>query len=131
MPTRVRLDHAVIPAADPEVAAAFLADLLGLAPPEPAGPFLQVALSDGLWLDFAPAPPDFPGLHLAFHVDDATFDRALARIHADGIEHWADPRQTRPGEHNTNHGGRGVYLQGPTEHYLELLTARYDGSRLQ
>jgi hypothetical protein len=61
-------------------------------------------------------------VHVAFLLDDAHFDRALARIRDEGREHWADPQRTRPGETNTEHGGRGVYMLDPAGHYLELIT---------
>lgn len=51
--------------------------------------------------------------------------RAYEHIHAAGLEHWADPQQTRPGETNTEHGGRGVYLLDPSGDYLELVTRPY------
>ena len=40
------------------------------------------------------------------------------------MQHWADPRGSRPGEINHNDGGRGVY-SGPSGHYLEILTRPY------
>ena len=42
-----------------------------------------------------------------------------------GLQHWADPAGQRPGEFNTNDGGRGVYFQDPAGHYLEILTRPY------
>ena len=48
-----------------------------------------------------------------------------AGIRDRGIQHWADPRQTRPGEINHNDGGRGVYFQDPAGHYLEIITRPY------
>jgi hypothetical protein len=42
-----------------------------------------------------------------------------------GVEHWADPQMTRPGETNTEHGGRGVYFKDPAGHALELITRPY------
>ncbi|MCW2559904.1 MAG: Glyoxalase/bleomycin resistance protein/dioxygenase, partial [Mycobacterium sp.] len=40
-------------------------------------------------------------------------------------QHWADPRGARPGEINDNDGGRGVYFQDPSGHYLEIITRPY------
>lgn len=57
-------------------------------------------------------------------MDDAHFDRAHRLIGNRGLEHWADPQRSRPGEINDEHGGRGVYLLDPG-HYLELLTRPY------
>jgi catechol 2,3-dioxygenase-like lactoylglutathione lyase family enzyme len=127
-PRRVRFDHTIVPARDRRESATFFADLFGLPEPEEAGPFLQVHL-DGATVDFAEPPIDFPGHHYAFLVDDDTFDRVLDRLRADGIAYWADPQQRRPGEMNTNHGGRGVYFDDPSGHHLEAMTVRYDGTR--
>jgi catechol 2,3-dioxygenase-like lactoylglutathione lyase family enzyme len=127
----VRLDHTIIPAHDKRASAEFFADIFGLPSPVPAGPFLQVRLSDGRDFDFAEPGIDFPGQHFAFLVNDHTFDRVVARLRERGLDHWADPAQKRPGEINTDYGGRGVYFLDPSGHFLEALTARYDGSELR
>ena len=126
----VRLDHTIIPARDKQRSARFFTDVFGLPEPAETGIFLQVRLSDGRLLDFAEPGVEFPGQHFAFLVDDPTFDAVLERIERDRIVHWADPMQRLPGQINTNHGGRGVYFDGPEGHHYEALTARYDGSAL-
>jgi catechol 2,3-dioxygenase-like lactoylglutathione lyase family enzyme len=126
----VRFDHTIVPAVDKRVSAEFFAEIFGLPAPTEAGVFLQVRLSDGRIFDFAEPGVEFPGQHLAFLVDDPTFDAVVERLRAWGIDHWADPQGRHPGEINTNHGGRGVYFLDPAGHYLEALTARYDGSTL-
>lgn len=128
--TDVRFDHTIVAAIDKRTSAEFFAEVFGLPTPVQAGHFLQVKLSDGRIFDFAEPGIDFPGQHYAFLVDDPTFDAVVDRITAWGVEHWADPQQRHPGEINTNHGGRGVYFLDPAGHYLEALTARYDGSAL-
>lgn len=128
--TDVRLDHTIVAATDKRTSAEFFAEVFGLPTPAQTGHFLQVKLSDGRILDFAEPGIDFPGQHYAFLVDDPTFDAIVDRLKAWGIEYWADPQQRHPGEINTNHGGRGVYFLDPAGHYLEALTARYDGSAL-
>jgi catechol 2,3-dioxygenase-like lactoylglutathione lyase family enzyme len=128
--TDVRFDHTIIPATDKRVSAEFFAELFGLPAPIQAGHFMQVRLTDGRIFDFAEPGIDFPGQHFAFLVNDSTFDALIERIRAWGIEHWADPQQRHPGEINTDHGGRGVYFLDPDGHYLEAITARYDGSSL-
>ena len=127
---QVRLDHLIVNARDKRASAEFFAEIFGLPAPRIAGHFAQVRLSDGRILDFAEPGIDFPGLHLAMLVDDATFDAVVDRLRAWRVEHWADPQQQRPGEINTDHGGRGVYFLDPGGNYLEALTARYDGSEL-
>jgi len=61
-------------------------------------------------LQSAEPPVEIQMQHYAFLVDDELFDRAYARLLERNIEHWADPQMRRPGETNTEHGGRGVYL---------------------
>lgn len=126
----VRFDHTILPAHDAKEAAEFLSEIFGLPAPVQAGFFQQVRLSDGRIIDFAEPGVDFPGQHFAFLVNDLTFDRVLGLLREWRWDHWADPQQQLPGEFNTNHGGRGVYFLDPSGHYLEALTARYDGTEL-
>ncbi|WP_210744538.1 VOC family protein [Nocardia flavorosea] len=123
----VRFDHTIIAARDKQESAQFFADIFGLPEPLEAGHFVAVYLTDGRVLDFAVPPIDFPGQHLAFLVNDETFDHIMERIRARGITYWAGPMMQGPGEINTNHGGRGVYFDDPAGHHLEALTARYEG----
>jgi extradiol dioxygenase family protein len=58
-------------------------------------------------------------------VDDERFDSIYGRIQERGIDHWADPRMSLPGQINTNHGGRGVYFFDPAGHGLEIITCPY------
>jgi hypothetical protein len=51
--------------------------------------------------------------------------RACSRLVDWGVTHWADPQMTRPGETNTEHGGRGVYFKDPAGHAIELITQPY------
>lgn len=126
----VRFDHTIIPATDKRRSATFFTEIFGLPAPVEAGYFMQVRLSDGRIFDFADTGIEFPGQHFAFLVDDATFDGIVDRIRSRNVEHWADPQQRRPGEINHHHGGRGVYFLDPDGHFLEAITARYDGSSL-
>ncbi len=89
------------------------------------GPFVNLQIADGVLLQFAAPPIDFPPQHYAYLLDDAHFDRAYAKITDQDREHWADPQRTRPGEINDEHEGRGVYLLDPSGHYLELITRPY------
>lgn len=61
----------------------------------------------------------------AFLFDGELFDRAYARIRDRGIEHAADPHWKHPGETNTEHGGRGIYVMNPAGHGLEMITRPY------
>ncbi|RKG87505.1 VOC family protein [Corallococcus terminator] len=123
----VRFNHTVVAAKDKVRSANFLAELLGLPEPQPFGHFLAVKLDDGVALDYAQSDVDFPGQHYAFLVSDDVFDSLIAKIRERGIQHWADPRGQRSGEINTHDGGRGVYFQDPSGHFMEAITVPYGG----
>jgi catechol 2,3-dioxygenase-like lactoylglutathione lyase family enzyme len=128
----VQLNHTIVSAVDPRESATFFADLLGVGPPTRFGPFLVVTLDNGVSLDFlAGYGLDDQGRvhpqHYAFLVSEAEFDAIFGRIRERGLTYWADPSQTRPGEINTNDGGRGVYWQDPDGHVLEIITVPYGG----
>ncbi len=119
------LEHVLVPVRDQERSACFLADLLGLqvtgeSSGSPAGHFAVVRVED-ITIDFGTIE-QFDPHHLAFAVDDETFDAILARIRVAGIEYSADPTHQRPGELNDNDGGRGLYLHDLDGHNLEFLT---------
>ena len=60
-------------------------------------------------------------------MSEQEFDEILGRIRVRGLTYWADPGRRRPGEHNTNDGGRGLYWQDPDGHLLEIITRPYGG----
>ena len=122
----VQLNHTIVAARDRHASAAFLADLLGLAGPTTYGPFAVVQLDNDVSLDFMEEAEVHPR-HYAFLVSEEEFDEVFGRIRARGLDHWADPFQQRPGEINTNDGGRGVYWQDPDGHLLEIITRPYGG----
>jgi catechol 2,3-dioxygenase-like lactoylglutathione lyase family enzyme len=114
---------------DNRESAEFFAHVMGLEVGTEWGPFIPVALANGVDLDFASLPPAqevFPQ-HYAFLVSEEEFDGVLSRIRAAGVEYWADPHGRRPGEINHNDGGRGVYFPDPAGHGLEVLTVPYGG----
>ncbi|UEJ81981.1 VOC family protein [Brachybacterium halotolerans subsp. kimchii] len=118
-------NHTIIATRDPKGLADFYRDLLEAEEAPSWGVFQNLTIGGGVLLQFADPPIDFPPQHYAYLLDDEHFDRALASIRASGREHWADHTRTRPGEINTEHGGRGVYLLDPSGHYLELITRPY------
>lgn len=120
-----RFNHTIIATIDAAETAAFYRNLLEADDAPGWGPFINLLISDGVLLQFASPPMEFPSQHYAYLLDDDHFDRAYAKIREQGREHWADPQRTRPGETNTEHGGRGVYLLDPSGHYLELITRPY------
>jgi catechol 2,3-dioxygenase-like lactoylglutathione lyase family enzyme len=120
----VQFNHTIAFSRDNVAAATFLAEMLGLKPPVPYGPFMVVEDANGASVDFMNAD-DPAWAHYAFLVTDEEFDGILSRIRERGIEYWADPHQNEPGEINHNDGGRGLYFEDPDGHLLEAITRPY------
>ena len=118
-------NHTIIAAKDRHESAAFFRDLLEVQAAPSWGLFTNLQLEGGVLLQFAEPPVDIQMQHYAFLVDDELFDRAYARLVERDIDHWADPQMRRPGETNTEHGGRGVYFKDPAGHAIELITRPY------
>ncbi|GAA5153132.1 MULTISPECIES: VOC family protein [Amycolatopsis] len=120
-----KFNHTIIASTDRVRSAAFYRDLFELAEAPSWGPFTNLLLEDGVLLQFAEPPVEIQMQHYAFLVDDDLFDRAYARLREQGVDHAADPHWQRPGETNTEHGGRGVYFRDPSGHGLEMITRPY------
>ena len=121
----VQLNHTIVWCCDRERSATFLAGILGRPPPTPFGPFLVVELDNGCSLDFHAIDGEPRPQHYAFLIGEAEFDEIFGRIRARGMDYWADPARTHPGEINHHDGGRGVYFEDPDGHFLEILTRPY------
>ena len=122
----VHLNHTIVAARDKRESAAFLTEILGLAPPTTYGPFAVVELANDVSLDFID-DPEIHARHYAFLVSEEEFDEIFGRIRERGLDFWADPFQRHPGRINTNDGGRGVYWHDPDGHVLEIITRPYGG----
>ena len=121
----IRLNHTIVWCRDPKRSATFLAEMLGRPAPARFGPFLVVELDNGVSLDFHETDDPIAPQHYAFLIDEAEFDVIFGRVRERRLDHWADPRRTRPGEINRNDGGRGVYFADPDGHFLEIITRPY------
>jgi catechol 2,3-dioxygenase-like lactoylglutathione lyase family enzyme len=119
----VQLNHTIVPAHDKKAAATFLAEVLGLEPPTPFGPFLCIETANGVSLDYADHDGAIASTHYASLVSEEEFDAIFARITARGLRYWADPGHTR--ENVLNCHGRGFYFEDPSGHNLEVLTRAY------
>ncbi|MFB7338241.1 VOC family protein [Streptomyces adustus] len=123
----VELNHTIVHARDNRESAEFLAHILGLEAGAEWGPFVPVATSNGVTLDFATVPAESIVMqHYAFLVSDEEFDAAFERIRQDGITYYADPHRKQPGEINHHFGGRGLYFLDPAGHGMEIITRPYD-----
>jgi catechol 2,3-dioxygenase-like lactoylglutathione lyase family enzyme len=118
----VTLDHTIVWAGDKAATASFLAHVLGLEVGAQDGPFLPIALGNGVTLDVADAPGPIASQHYAFALDDAAFDAAFSRLRAGGVRYWADPFHRRPDDTYREGDVRGVYFADPAGHNMELLT---------
>jgi extradiol dioxygenase family protein len=110
---------------DKQESATFLSEILGVGKPVPFGPFLVVEVDNDVSLDFADDHGPVHPQHYAFLVDEERFDEIFGRIRERGLAYWADPSRRHPGETNTNDGGRGVYWEDPSGHFLEIITRPY------
>jgi catechol 2,3-dioxygenase-like lactoylglutathione lyase family enzyme len=120
-----QLNHTIVWCRDQKRSAQFLANMLGRPAPRKFGHFDVVDLDNGVSLDFAGREGEILPQHYAFLIGEEDFDAVLGRIHAQKLDHWADPMRTRPQEINRNDGGRGVYFPDPDGHLLEVLTRPY------
>ena len=123
----ITFNHTIVAAKDRQESAGFFTELFGLPSAKEFGRFLAVELNHGVSLDYAQVAEgeEIRPQHYAFLVSEDEFSAIYGRIQARGLQHWADPRRSRPGEINHNDGGRGVYFQDPAGHYLEILTRPY------
>jgi catechol 2,3-dioxygenase-like lactoylglutathione lyase family enzyme len=123
----IQLNHTIVNVRDKRESASFFSEMLGLKPPTPFGPFLVVQVDNGVSLDFIDDEGPISPQHYAFLVSEREFDEIFTRIRERKLPYWADPMKRRPGEHNTHDGGRGVYWEEPSGHFLEIITRPYGG----
>jgi len=121
----VELNHTIVWCSDKHRSSAFLAEVLGLPPPRGFFHFQVVDLSNGVSLDYYQKEGAVAQQHYAFLVSDKEFDESFGRVKAKGLDYWADPARTMPGDINHHFGGRGVYFADPDGHLLELITKPY------
>ena len=119
------LNHSIVWCRDKHVSSAFLARILGRPAPRAFLHFMVVDLDNRVSLDFMEKEGSVAPQHYAFLVGEQDFDSILARIRGEGLDHWADPARTKPGEINRHFGGRGVYFEDPDGHLLEAITRPY------
>jgi len=122
----IKLNHTIVNVRDKRESATFFVELFGLPAPVPFGPFLDVEVANEVTLAFCDSDEDVEPQHYAFLVSDVEFDQIFGRIKERRLDYWADPRRSRKGEINHNFGGRGVYFEGPSGHFLEIITRPYE-----
>jgi catechol 2,3-dioxygenase-like lactoylglutathione lyase family enzyme len=115
------LDHTIVPAQDRTASARYFAELFGLSPGEPVGPFAPVQLNPSLTFDFDDRRP-FEIHHYAFHVSDEEFDAIFGRVRARGLVYGSDPYDQENMRVRELNGGRTVYFKELNGHLLEIRT---------
>jgi catechol 2,3-dioxygenase-like lactoylglutathione lyase family enzyme len=119
------LNHTIVWCHDKVASAGFLAAMFALPEPQPFLHFLVVRLGNGVSMDYYQKEGEVALQHYAFLVSESEFDGVMDRIAKKGLEYWADPARTQPGEINSHWGGRGVYFMDPSGHLLEAITRPY------
>ncbi|MEV8632795.1 VOC family protein [Streptosporangium sp. NPDC051023] len=120
----ITLNHTIVPATDNGRAARFFADIMGLECLPPAGArghFIPVRVNDSLTLDYMTVD-DPQGLHLAFDVDPATFDRILARLREYAVPYGNGP--TTPDNGRIDHPlcPRGLFFVDENHNLYEVMS---------
>jgi catechol 2,3-dioxygenase-like lactoylglutathione lyase family enzyme len=117
----IEINHMIVPAKDRKASARFLGDILGVEPGPAVIPHFEPLQVGGITLDFMDSA-EVQSMHIAFVVDDETFDAAHKRLGELGTRTFADPARSQPGEINRRFGGRGIYFDDPDGHFFELMT---------
>lgn len=118
----VELNHIIIPSHDKVGSSRFLAEILGIEPPQAVSHFMTVRVSNGVTLDYDDAD-EFRVQHCAFLVGDDEFEAIFERVTGAGITFFADPSHHHAGEVNHRRGGRGFYFADPDGHNMEVFTS--------
>lgn len=127
----IKLDHTVIASANNEVAAQHFAGIMDLSIGEREGSddkFISVRVNDELRLFFVSGGSGMCQ-HLAFVVDDRTFDQIRDRLHQMGISFGNSPRDTANGRTDHPFAARGLFWTDPDGHVFELMTSTLEGSQ--
>ncbi len=126
----VQLNHTIVWCRDQQRSATFFTEIFGRPSPSRFGHFLVVELDNGVSLDFYDGSGgEVASQHYAFLVGENDFTEIFGRIRNRGLEYWADPARTQPGEINHHDGGRGVYFKDPDGHLLEIITRPYGSGK--
>jgi len=117
----VELNHTIVHVRDQQESAEFVAAILGLETQPRSGPFLPVRMANNVALDFM-HHPEPPMQHYAFKLSGDEWEAARQRLLDRGIQTWADPHMSEPGEVYEFNGEKGTYFQEPSGHLLEIIT---------
>jgi catechol 2,3-dioxygenase-like lactoylglutathione lyase family enzyme len=120
----IAIDHIAVLARDVAASARFMAEILGVAPGEPDGPdgeMFRLPVNESGSLLYFPAD-DIPGQHIAFRVDEPTFDAVVDRLRARGLVFRNDPEDPTNMRTSDFLGGHGrVFFLDPDNHLFEVM----------
>lgn len=119
----VTLNHTIVPAVDNERDADFFASVMGLERLPAAGMgghFAPVRVNDQLTLDYMTVEEP-EGHHLAFDVDDATFDGVLDRLERMGVSYGSNPRERDNGRVDHPFRSRGLFFVDVAGNLYEVM----------
>lgn len=121
----IRVDHIGLPARTRLDAARFLAGLLDLDLDRDIaddGRFASLKVSPEftiVFYDFEQIQPT----HVAFRVDDATFDAILKRMQSQGVGYGSQPNDPANGRTDHPLSERGLFFRMPDGHLFELMAS--------
>jgi catechol 2,3-dioxygenase-like lactoylglutathione lyase family enzyme len=119
-----RIDHVGVQARDPERAAAFLAEILGLdeaVPDGPDGDMFNLRIGDSVSLVFSSVASP-AAHHIAFRISGDEFAGVVDRLRARAVPFGNDPEDERNGLTRDPLGGAGrVYFRDPDGHLFEAV----------
>jgi catechol 2,3-dioxygenase-like lactoylglutathione lyase family enzyme len=118
------IDHIGLMAHDAAASASFLAGILGVADPKQVGPdgdIYEVRVSESPVLLYFPAESVL-GQHIAFRVDQATFDGVVKRLRDGSVIFGNDPDDQINMQTSDFLGGYGrVFFRDPNGHLVEVM----------
>ena len=121
----MQLNHTIVSCRDQQRSAAFLTEILGLAPATRFAHFLVVEADNGVSLDFSETTGAITPQHMPSSSARRNSMRPLAASVARTCRTGQIPGRPSPGVINHRDGGRGLYFEDPDGHLLEIITRPY------
>jgi catechol 2,3-dioxygenase-like lactoylglutathione lyase family enzyme len=119
----IRIDHIGVPARVRLDAAGFLSSLCGLGREIlDDGRFAQLRVSPEFTIVFFDSAHIQP-MHVAFVVDDDSFDAILGQLRAHGVAYGSQPNAATNGRVDHPLTDRGLFFQTPDGHLFELMAS--------
>ena len=121
----VQLNHTIVNVRDKKESASFVAEILGLARTDSPTARSSWSTSTTTSLSTSSTSTSCTRSTTRSWSARTSSTRSWPASSTRGLTYWADPLKTRPGEFNTDDGGRGLYWEEPSGHLLEIITRPY------